>query len=277
MAAFVWRCPVCALALDADASGAVCAEGHRFDRAKQGYLNLLPANHRASTDPGDSREMVRARRDFLNAGHYSPLANRLSSLVTAHALNDSVRMLDLGCGEGYYTAHVANALSDFPDRQIAGLDISRDAVRLAARRYPEISFCVASSFRMPVADASVSVALQVFAPVSADELVRVMRPGGVVAVVQPGPRHLFELRDMVYAQARPHAAPAPVFGESLTRFHTERVGFDLSLYTRSEVAALFAMTPYLWQASRSRRAVIDGLTALDTQAHFELSLYRQGA
>jgi 23S rRNA (guanine745-N1)-methyltransferase len=123
-------CPICQGALSAVDNSVVCPAGHRFDRARQGYLNLLPVQHKNSRDPGDNAAMVEARRRFLDAGHYAPLAARLAELAAARA---PARWIDIGCGEGYYTAQLAEAL---PNADGYALDISREAVKRACKRAP---------------------------------------------------------------------------------------------------------------------------------------------
>lgn len=100
-------CPLCQAPLARLDNGVACPAGHRFDRARQGYLNLLPVQHKNSRDPGDNQAMVEARRDFLDAGHYAPVARRLAELA---AERQPQAWLDIGCGEGYYTAQIAQAL-----------------------------------------------------------------------------------------------------------------------------------------------------------------------
>lgn len=78
-------CPLCSAALGEVDNGVACPAGHRFDRARQGYLNLLPVQHKKSLDPGDNAAMVEARRQFLGAGHYAPLARRLAELAAERA------------------------------------------------------------------------------------------------------------------------------------------------------------------------------------------------
>ena len=100
-------CPICSEPLNTVDNGVVCPAGHRFDRARQGYLNLLPVQHKNSRDPGDNQAMVEARRDFLNAGHYAPVAKRLAQLAAGYAPR---HWLDIGCGEGYYTAQILSLI-----------------------------------------------------------------------------------------------------------------------------------------------------------------------
>src|SRR5690554_7386318 len=80
-----------------------CAAGHSFDIARQGYVNLLPVQQKRSRNPGDSKEMVAARTQFLNTGIYEPIAQKVTELVRPLLQQDRpLRLLDAGCGEGYY-------------------------------------------------------------------------------------------------------------------------------------------------------------------------------
>ncbi len=119
-------CPLCRAPLHDHDQGVACSAGHRFDRARQGYLNLLPVQHKKSRDPGDNQAMVEARRRFLDAGHYAPIRERLAALAVDRA---PTRWLDIGCGEGYYSARLAEAL---PAAEGYALDISREASSVPA-------------------------------------------------------------------------------------------------------------------------------------------------
>lgn len=189
-------CPICELPLGREESAYRCAAGHSFDVAREGYVNLLRRPY-----PGDTKEMLRARRAFLDAGHYRPLAEAVASRVVAHlaaARPDAATLLDAGCGEGYYTAAVCGALRQrLPGLRADcyGLDVAKEAVRLAARRAPGATFVVGNvNDRLPFADASLAVVLDVFAPRNPAEFGRVLAPGGLLLVVIPGPGHLAEPR-----------------------------------------------------------------------------------
>jgi 23S rRNA (guanine745-N1)-methyltransferase len=181
--------------------------------------------------------MIRARRQFFDAGHYRPIAATVADLVGAvtHAL-------DAGCGEGQYIGSIAA-----PDRH--GIDISKPAISLAARRYKDISFAVASSFRLPFDDAQFDAVISVFAPRPFDEFARVLRPDGVVVVASPGPDHLRGLTDLIYAAPEPHEQRPHTVGEST------RVTYDLSLDAQGAVS-LLQMTPYWWKASAEQQAAV---------------------
>ncbi|HET9110043.1 MAG TPA: methyltransferase domain-containing protein, partial [Ktedonobacterales bacterium] len=179
----------------------VCPAGHSFDRARQGYVNLL----RPTRLRGDTVEMLRARRRFLDGGWYAPLAEALSEEVGAWLAEagaglppEARTLLDAGCGEGYYLSHLADALAPaFTSGgwRLYGLDLAKDAVRMAAGRSRAATWLVASSKdRLPFGDAGVGALLTIFAPRHADEFARVIAPGGLLLVVTPTGEHLAQAR-----------------------------------------------------------------------------------
>ena len=192
--------------------------------------------------------MIRARRAIFEAGYYRPIMNAVASVVEG-----CERVLDAGCGEGSYLASVT-APSRF------GIDVSKPAVRLAARRYRDIEFAVASSFRLPFDDATFDAVISVFAPRPFDEFDRVLRSGGIVITVSPGPDHLAGLRRHLYRDARPHQPSSDLASmETRATVHTQRVQFDLSL-TASDARLLLQMTPYWWSATPGQQANVGALT-----------------
>ncbi|WP_394251846.1 putative RNA methyltransferase [Arthrobacter pityocampae] len=184
-------CPVCALALQDVGRTLACERGHRFDAARQGYVNLLTG--RGSPFEGDTAGMVEAREAFLGSGHYAPLRAAVVAAALRGAGAPAVA-LDAGAGTGYYLEGLAAAVPGvFP----VALDISKTALRRAARRLPGGVSIVWDVWRpLPVADASVDVLLNVFAPRNAVEFVRVLAPGGRLVVVTPRPGHLAGLEEV---------------------------------------------------------------------------------
>jgi len=245
-------CPICQTALSAVDNGVACPTGHRFDRAHQGYLNLLPVQHKNSRDPGDNAAMVEARRRFLDGGHYAPLAKHLAELAAGYK---PARWLDIGCGEGYYTAQIADAL---PQAEGYALDISREAVKRACKRAPQLTWLVASMARVPLADASCQLLASVFSPLDWQEAKRLLAPGGGLLRMGPSSEHLIELREKLYDQVRDysddkHLALVP---EGMRLAHSETLKFNLNLTTAEARADLLAMTPHGWRASAERRAEV---------------------
>lgn len=245
-------CPVCQAPLSEADGGVACDAGHRFDRARQGYLNLLPVQHKKSRDPGDNAAMVEARRRFLDGGHYAPIAERLAQRVAELA---PATWLDIGCGEGYYSERIARAL---PDARGYALDISREAVRRACKRAPQMTWMVASMARIPLADASCGVLTSVFSPLDWAEVLRLLPPGGVLLRVGPTREHLMELRQRLYDEVRDyddekHLAQLPA---GLQHSRSETLEFRLPLEQAQDRADLLAMTPHGWRASAERRAAV---------------------
>ena len=244
----VLACPHCGDALERTDSGAACAAGHSFDRAREGYLNLLPGGRLpASTVAGDTADALAARRRFLSTGAYAPVADAVAS-----ALGDvDGALLDIGCGEGWYLARMV-APSRF------GIDISKKAVQMAARSLPDADFAVASSRRMPVLDGSCAAVMSVFAPHPFDEIARVLRPGGTWVTATPGPMHLHEMRpahlpgSSAEERFARRAEPPEGAGDAV------RVTFTLAL-TAQSAADLHGMTPLQWQ-SGSTASAVDSVT-----------------
>lgn len=245
-------CPLCQAPLHRLDNGVACPAGHRFDRARQGYLNLLPVQHKNSRAPGDNAAMVEARRRFLDGGHYAPLAARLAALAAERA---PARWLDIGCGEGYYTGRLAEAL---PQADGYALDISREAVRRACRRAPQLSWLVASMARVPLANASCDLLASVFSPLDWREARRLLAPGGGLLRMGPTRVHLLQLRQKLYDEVRDyddekHLALIP---PGMRLAHSETLQFPLHLEDAQARADLLAMTPHGWRASAARREAV---------------------
>ncbi|KTT28432.1 SAM-dependent methyltransferase [Pseudomonas oryzihabitans] len=242
-------CPLCQAPLAELEGGVGCPAGHRFDRARQGYLNLLPVQHKKSLDPGDNAAMVEARRRFLDAGHYAPLAERLAQLAAERAPQ---RWIDVGCGEGFYTERLAQAL---PTADGYALDISREAVRRACRRTPALTWLVASMARIPLPDASCQLLASVFSPIDWSEAQRVLATGGGILRLGPATAHLLELRQRLYDEVRDYAEDKHLqdLPPGLELAHSEGLEFVLPLAERQTREDLLAMTPHGWRVNAERR------------------------
>lgn len=247
-------CPLCSAPLSPAENGVQCPAGHRFDRARQGYLNLLPVQHKNSRAPGDNQAMVEARRAFLDQGHYAPVARRLAELAIQR---QPAHWLDIGCGEGYYTAQIAEAL---PRGNGYALDISREAIKRACRRAPQVTWLVASMARIPLPAGSCQLLASVFSPLDWQEARRLLSPGGGLLRVGPTRDHLMELRQRLYDEVREYADDKhlALVPPGMALDHSETLTFKLKLIDPDSRAQLMAMTPHGWRASAERRAeVID--------------------
>jgi 23S rRNA (guanine745-N1)-methyltransferase len=269
------RCPVCRGDLTDSGATYRCPAGHAFDVAADGHVNLLLSAQRRSREPGDSREMVRSRRAFLDAGYYDAFAAALAAAVARVVPAHRSVVVDAGCGEGFFTRAV-RASTD-ASAEILGVDVSKAAIVYAARRDKRSLYVVASAFDLPVFDASVDVVVSNFAPADGPELARVVRPGGHVVTGHPGRNHLFALRSLVYDRPEPHEPKEPL------RHHAdlfERVGSDsvrapVELASGADTANLLAMTPYYWQADAEKQARIAALPGLSTELDVLITTYRR--
>lgn len=274
----LWVCPVCRQPLVEQGRQLHCDSGHSFDRAREGYVNLLLAQGRRSRQPGDDRDMLRNRREFLERDYYRPLAARLAQLCAdrVRASSQAVfSLLDVGCGEGYYTGIVAQAVSGVRDAQclrLGGVDIAREAVRMASRRYPGVDFAVASNAALPVGDQALDLVLQVFAPGYPAEIARVLNKEGSYVRVTPGPRHLFALRGLVYDQPQEHGLDDDALA-GMKRIDRQLLADRIVIEGDGDVGRLFSMTPYYWQASRKKQADILALDRLETEIEFCVDVF----
>lgn len=263
----VLRCPLCRSPFHLNTQGLTCKNGHQFDRAKEGYFNLLPVQNKRSLEPGDAKEQLLARREFLQAGFFDALKNRLSELIPSAAES----LLDIGCGEGYFTRSLALAR---PQAITYGIDIAKAGVKLAAKsavdKRREV-FAVASSFDLPFADHCMDVVTRIYAPSKDSELWRVIKPGGFLVIVAPAENHLLGLRQRLYEKVRAHAAP-PV-PEKFNLLAQERLSVGLRLDNGAQVKALLSMTPFAWKMAEGLRAELESQGMVD-QLDFLISVYQ---
>ena len=257
----ILMCPVCRKTLHKDGSSCVCANGHRFDFAKEGYLNLLLSTQHRSRTPGDAPELVRARRAFLDAGYYADLREWVAERVSGGIV------LDACCGEGYYTAAAAQKAES-----MYGFDIAKDAVRYAAKRDKQTTYFVAGLHAVPVQSDSADMLLHLFAPFADGEFRRILKPGGTLLHVLPGERHLWGLKSVLYdAPYRNREIPPRT---SLTLQKTERLRYTVTLRTPEDIQNLFSMTPYCYKTSPAAAARLHALDTLETELDFILLTYK---
>ena len=269
--ASLFRCPNCAAPLLREERRYLCPAGHSFDLAAAGYAHLLPANQKNSKNPGDDKSMVASRTAFLDAGYYAPLQDTLCT-VTAEELagKEDCAVLDCGCGEGYYTAGIAQTVQ----AKIAGIDISKFALKKAARRVPGGEFAVASAYHLPVMDGSVDVLLNVFSPLAVEEFARVLKPGGAFIYVVPSALHLWEMKQVLYKQPYENEVRRDDY-PGFTYLGTKQVREKLHLTCSAHIMALFGMTPYAWKTPREGVEKLRGLDELDCQIGFDIHIYRK--
>lgn len=257
------KCPVCSHPLQLSDRGAACSSNHSFDRARQGYLNLLPSHKMRSKSPGDDKQMVQARNRFLDSGHYKPVVSALVDAAKS-SLNasESPVILDAGCGEGYYTEKLQEA---FPSASICGFDISKPAVQACCRRSKAIQWLVASVGDIPMADNQVDMIISIFSRCDWKEFGRVLKPGGKVLVLAPGEQHLYALRQAIYEKVRPYPADKLVndLPQDFDLLEKAAVTSTMILDSSELILDLLAMTPHYWHVKPSQKQQLSELTSLE--------------
>ena len=260
-------CPVCGQVLHRETGCWQCEKRHSFDIARQGYVNLLTVDRKHAKHPGDTREQVAARKAFLDAGYYTPIAQTVCRLLIPFAPK---AVLDAGCGEGYYMTRLQEAL---PEAEYAGIDISKDAVRFAAVRNKQALWLTGTAAALPFPDENFDVVLSMFALTVEGEFARVLRPGGHYLQVIAGPDHLMGLKTVIYPEIlRKEKNLHPELTGFILR-HTETLEFPFTVEGNEQVQNLLSMTPHFWRISREGAQRLAILDRLEDRAQIVLNLY----
>ena len=271
----LFRCPICGAPLSREGSCYRCPGRHSYDISREGYVHLLPANKKHSANPGDDREMIAARTAFLDGGWYAPLREQLSRLAV-ELTPDSPALLDAGCGEGYYTEGILSALEQAGKSPcVAGVDLSKFGLKKAAKRARGAEFAVASVYHLPVADGSVDLLVDCFAPLAPEEYLRVLKPGGHFLYVVPAANHLMELKSVLYEHPYPNAEQAVPY-EGFDYVDILPVTSVMELRDNPSLMALFRMTPYAWKTPKEGVERLSALTGLDVTMDFRIHVFQKG-
>jgi len=282
----ILQCPVCRNPLLNSADGYQCSKNHTFDAAREGYVNVLLSHKKNSKEPGDSKEMIRSRRRFLDLGLYNRISDGINDVVADNLPEPGservFNILDAGCGEGFYLKRLKVFLAQKPGTPVPnefyGVDISKFAVRMASQRDWTMSWFVASIFDLPFAEASLDVVLNVFSPADFPEFSRVLRETGALTIVSPGPRHLNGLREIIYPNAREHV-PSTISEEAKGLFFLSaetRINYQIELKNREAIMDLLAMTPYFWNIDLKTKAKVEALDRLSLDVDVELRTFKKG-
>ncbi len=267
------KCPVCNEALNKENNSYICKNRHTHDIAKEGYVNLLLAQHKRSKNPGDSDEMIRSRQAFLNKDYYKTLSDAIVQQISSMPQEFEQNILDVGCGEGYYMQGIVDASTN-AKLSLSGIDISKSAVKLAGKRKMGTNLCVASAYDLPFFNESFSSIVSVFSPVSASEIERLLKPDGNIIMVGPGEEHLKGLTAHIYDEVLPHKGNYSVIDESESFTLKEQIEIKEEIVVKQEdILDLLRMTPYYWQITVEKKENILALSELRTTVHFYVRVY----
>lgn len=266
-------CPICGRPLSQRDKTLTCEQNHCFDIARQGYVNLLPVTQKHSKHPGDTRDMVAARRAFLDRGYYRPIAQAVWELFGAR-MPERPKVLDAGCGEGYYMTQLMERLRD---GDFYGVDISKDAVRYAAGRSKEARWLTASAAHLPIRSGSLDGVVSMFALTVPEEFRRVLKEGGYFLEVTAGRGHLMALKALIYPEITEKQENSAKEYPGFRLAEERTIEFDLELHTNEEIMQLLTMTPHLWRISREGAARAQAATELRDRVQVILRLYQSVA
>lgn len=264
-------CPKCQQPLMRQEKCYRCNQGHCYDIAKEGYVNLILANQKHSLEPGDNKESLNARNNFLNKGYYSPLALALKECVEKY-MQDGQDFLDAGTGTGYYLEY----LDHFCLKKLAyyATDISKKGVSLASKKVKTATCFVGNVFHLPFEDGFLDGLMSVFCPYSAQEFSRVVKENGYVIAVTPAERHLYEIKEIVYD----HPYLNQQQGYLLPDFQLveqKRVTYTIHLTSNQDILSLWRMMPYYHTTSLEDNQKLLNVQEVATKADFLVSVYQK--
>lgn len=270
----LFLCPICGSPLTREGNCCRCPSRHSYDISREGYVHLLPANKKHSANPGDDKDMISARTQFLDGGWYAPLREALSRLAVEHT-PAAPTLLDAGCGEGYYTEGIFSTLENAgKSPSAAGIDLSKFGLKKAAKRAKAVEFAVASVYHLPVADESIDLLVDCFAPLALEEYRRVLKPGGTFLYVTPAAGHLMELKCVLYDNPYPNAEETVPY-EGFDYADIVPVTAVMPIRDNAALMALFRMTPYAWKTPKEGVERLSALEGLDVTLDFRIHVFRK--
>jgi 23S rRNA (guanine745-N1)-methyltransferase len=273
---FIYQCPVCLGKLEQAGQSFICIENHTFDIAREGYVNLLLANQKSSKNPGDNAVMAESRKRFLEQGYYDQLSDEINKLVRAEMTASNLvepNILDLGCGIGFYVGRLREAVSE---ARLWGIDISKPVIQKAAKRYPRVNFAIGSDFHLPYLDSSVDLIFSIFSPFDNNELLRVLKPGGKLLLVRPGPGHLKELATLIYGKFELQGSDFnfPEDGK-MVLLDKYQLTDKILIKNNEDLINLVSMTPYFWRLTEENKTLLAKTEQLETSVDFQISIFQR--
>ncbi|MCF2625329.1 methyltransferase domain-containing protein [Fusobacterium perfoetens] len=261
-------CPICKEKLIKEGRTYRCSKNHSFDLSKSGHVNLLLDNQKHSKMPGDDKDMVLSRKHFLEKNYYKGISDKLNEIILRNIPENSdkkINILDIGCGEGYYTGNLKNFLDkNNIQSEIIGIDISKEAVISASKSHKGINWIVASATNIPVCDESLDFIICMFAKIIPEEKMRTLKKGGKLIIVSTGENHLLQMKEVVYENVRKDFY-SPI--EDLKIFkYLETINCTYKTFIRENesIKNLFNMTPYRWRSPREGIERLFSLNELET-------------
>lgn len=255
-------CPICKAQLDLGAKSLKCERNHSYDISKEGYCNLLIANQKKSKDPGDNKLMIDARRAFLELGKYDFLIDEIKKLIT-----QTESIFDAGCGEGYYLNKLSKKLG-------YGMDISKSAIKNAAKKYKNHHFFVGSVHNIPIVNDTFDTIISIFSPTNFKEFHRILTENGKVILVTAAPNHMKSIAEMVYDKFKPHTQKTSFdYDNGYTLESDNIIEQTITLESNQDIMNLLKMTPYYWNTVPKKLVEFEKLTKIDIGMSFRIRVF----
>lgn len=261
-------CPKCHKALKLENRTYKCQNNHCYDLSKTKYLNVLLNPDKSTNNPGDSKESLIHRRDFLNQGYYNVILNEVIKCI--HKYSNPTQILDLGCGEGYYTAKIKE---EFKDACVYGLDISKEAINMATKYRKDMYWLVGNTKNLPILDNSIDIITALFTVINKNEIERCLKEDGYMIHVTANNRHLIEFKELIYDEVK-------VKSDQFIRLDFPVVeSYDfikkIHLKNKEDTINLLSMTPHYYHIKKDKRYILDTLADFDVTIDIRITVYKK--
>lgn len=262
-------CPVCGERLSKEERSFRCKSSHCFDISREGYVNLLYGKNKSGSLIGDNRDMANARKAFLSKDYFSALSDKLIEIIKNCSAENPV-LCDICCGEGYYGEKIKDAV----DCELISFDISKEMLRLCAKRKKSDIAFVANGNSIPLEDGSVDLAFHLFAPFHEKEFSRIIKKDGIILTAVAGENHLFELKELLYETPYKNDEAPPEVTELILE-EKYKATKKVVINNKEDIDSLFRMTPYFYHTSDRDKAKLKDLESLEVTTEFVIYKYKK--
>jgi len=275
------KCPVCNEITKKMAKIYICKNNHSFDIAKQGNTNFLLNKDKKSKEPGDTKEMLLARKNFLDKGYYEYILEQvkniiINDIVDAQDNSESLNIIDVGCGEGYYLSSIKSSIDEVVKEKSAhcyGVDISKEGIRLASIRNKNVEWFVANSFNLPFIDHSFNYLISMFSILDMKECTRVLKNNGKIIFVSAQKEHLKELKKIIYSDLTEKKYDARnLIGCNIvdSKDYLNKVRID----SNYDLWNLLSMTPHFWKAEEKNKMLLNNYESLEVTININIKVIK---
>jgi len=262
----LYICPKCKSKLELQQSSYVCSNNHVYDISRKNYINFLLSNDKNSINPGDGKDSLEARHLFLSKGYYDFIFNKVNDLIKDY---NNINILDIGCGEGYYTYNIKK---NNPSFNVYGFDVSKDGINLATRyTKSDVNWFVANSKNIPIKDKSIDVVLAMFSFLTPSEIDRVLKYDGMIIQVCANNNHLIELKNIVYDNVIEKNKDNVILPFKL--INTFNYNTKVTINNNEDIVNLFKMTPHYYRVKKNNKGLLDNLNNIDITLDIIINIY----